>query len=350
MIMIILLKIIILCDTKYKLILSLLTSIFMSILFLKKAIHLIFKKKIKEEIRILGLKNENKKKHISSLGGFFVLISTLISVVIYSNLKNIYIIILITTTLLLGTLGLYDDFIKIFKNNKNGITVKNKLFFQLVISCVIGFMVLYNEKYCYKNTENFCSYIRYLFTLVIIITSISNGVNISDGIDGLVVNISLYIMIFMLFLSYLSGDLYYSKILQIDYIENIQEISVFISSLIGSLIGFSWYNSYPAQIFMGDTGSLTIGGLIAVVLIILKKKAIIPILCMIFIIETMSVIIQVLYFKYSKWRNGLGTRIFLMAPIHHHFQKLGYHESKISSRLSTIQMLLLIITLLYYLK
>ncbi|AWU44900.1 phospho-N-acetylmuramoyl-pentapeptide-transferase [Blattabacterium punctulatus] len=339
------------------------------------------KKSIGEKVRNLGLKNQKEKEGTPTMGGLIIIISTLIPTMVFSKLNNLYILILIITTLWMGVLGFIDDYIKI-KYHKNGLSFMVKILGQIILGIFIGVFMSFNKKITTFNQKidygskqypsllvskkhNFntnipifshinefdyanifkkkwkkYTWIIFVPIVIIIITFISNGANITDGIDGLTAGVSSIIFATLSLFSLISSSKIYSYFFHFLYIPNIGEITIFSFSFLGSLIGFLWYNAYPAQIFMGDSGSLTIGGVIAAISILIRKELILPILCGIFFIENFSVIIQVLYFKFYKIKYGIGKRIFLMAPLHHHFQKLGYHESKIVYRFLIIQMML----------
>ena len=301
--------------------------------------------------------------------------------------KNIYILILIATTIWLGVFGFADDYIKVFKKNKEGLKGRFKILAQVILGLFIGFTVYFhpeittrdnsfvtknkveininsvNDKNLkttvpffkdneldyvkiFKMDSNNYNWIFYVIIITFIIVSLSNGTNLTDGLDGLAAGSSSIIVFTLGVFSWISGNIIFSEYLNIMYLPGIGEIVVFVAALLGALIGFLWYNAYPAQIFMGDTGSLTIGGIIAVIAILVRKELILPILCGVFLIETLSVIIQVGYFKYTKKKLGIGKRIFLMTPIHHHFQKKGYSESKIVTRFWIVSIMLAILSLI----
>ncbi len=357
-------------------------------LFFYKVIILWNKKKnrIGEHVRDLGLTGQKEKEGTPTMGGIIIIASTLIPTIFFSTLSNIYVIILIITTLWMGGLGFIDDYIKI-KYNKHGLSAIGKILGQIILGIFIGSTMYFHknittiscknlyvktphsiavEKHGFKTTfpiiinefdyanilswhnEKWKKYAWIIFIPIVIlfITSLSNGANLTDGIDGLTAGVSSIILGTLSLLSLISSNKIYSYSLHFIYIPNIGEIVIFSFSFLGSLIGFLWFNSYPAQIFMGDTGSLTIGGIIATLAIMTRKELILPILCGIFFIENISVIVQVFYFRFSKKKYGIGKRIFLMAPLHHHFQKLGYHESKIVNRFVIIQMMLSMVVLI----
>jgi len=324
------------------------------------------------------------------MGGIIIIIGTLAPVILMSNLENIYIQILIVSTLILGIIGLIDDYIKVFKKDKKGLHGKFKIAGQSILGIFIGIVLLTNNNITivefdknlnsnnielsqieevksykttipfFKNNELdynevskaiFGDQSNYLWLIIIpiiifIIASVSNSNNLTDGLDGLSAGLSAIIIFTLGVFAWTSGNIIFSDYLNIMYIPRVGEITIFIAALLGSLVGFLWYNTYPASVFMGDTGSLTVGGLIAVISILIRKELLIPILCGVFLLEALSVIIQVSYFKLTKKNTGFGKRIFLMSPIHHHFQKAGYHESKIVSRMWIIGIFLAIITIL----
>ena len=360
-------------------------SLTLSVKYGKNIINFLRKKQIGETIRDLGLSGQKEKTGTPTMGGLIIIMATIIPVLLLSNFKNIYIIILIFTTIWLGFIGFADDYIKIFKKNKAGLKGKFKLIGQISLGLIIGLTLFYHpdvtikdqygvdeiqKKIEYKSTKTTVPFLKdneldysyliswtgneskkfsvivFVFFVILIVSAVSNGANLTDGVDGLAAGSSVIITLTLGIFAWVSGNIIFSEYLNVMYIPRISEIVIFISAFIGGLIGFLWYNTFPAQIFMGDTGSLTIGGVIAVIAIIVRKELLLPIICGIFLIETLSVIIQVSYFKYSKNRSGVGKRIFLMSPIHHHFQKLGYHESKIAVRFWIIGILMAILSLI----
>ena len=367
---------------------SVLLSLIISIVFGKKIINYLKRKQIGENIRELGLEGEDKKVGTPTMGGLIIIIGTLIPVILMSNLENIYIQILIISTLMLGTIGFIDDYIKVFKKDKKGLKGKFKIAGQSLLGIFVGLVLLLSnditivefnkneekiefsqlkEIKSYKTTvpffkDNELNYSeisnnlfkngdKFIWLIIIpiiifIISAVSNSNNLTDGLDGLSAGLSAIIVFTLGVFAWTSGNIIFSDYLNIMYIPRVGEITIFIASLLGSLVGFLWYNTYPATVFMGDTGSLTVGGLIAVISILIRKELLIPILCGVFLIEALSVIFQVGYFKITKSKTGIGKRIFLMSPIHHHFQKAGYHESKIVSRLWIIGIFLALITIL----
>ena len=367
---------------------SVLISLIISIVFGKKIINYLKRKQIGENIRELGLEGEDKKVGTPTMGGLIIIIGTLIPVILMSNLQNIYIQILIISTLMLGIIGFIDDYIKVFKKDKKGLKGKFKIAGQSLLGVFVGLVLLSSnditivefnkneekiefsqlkEVKSYKTTvpffkDNELNYSeisnslfkngdKFIWLIIIpiiifIISAVSNSNNLTDGLDGLSAGLSAIIVFTLGVFAWTSGNIIFSDYLNIMYIPRVGEITIFIASLLGSLVGFLWYNTYPATVFMGDTGSLTVGGLIAVISILIRKELLIPILCGVFLLEALSVIFQVGYFKITKSKTGIGKRIFLMSPIHHHFQKAGYHESKIVSRLWIIGIFLALITIL----
>lgn len=361
-----------------------------SIVFGKKIINYLKVKQVGENVRELGLEGEEKKVGTPTMGGIIIIIGTLIPVILMSNLENIYIQILIISTLILGTIGLIDDYIKVFKKDKKGLHGKFKIAGQSLLGIFVGIVLLTNNNITivefdknlnsdnielsrieevksykttipfFKNNElDYNEFSKAIFgdesnflwliiipIIIFIIASVSNSNNLTDGLDGLSAGLSAIIIFTLGVFAWTSGNIIFSDYLNIMYIPRVGEITIFIAALIGSLVGFLWYNTYPASVFMGDTGSLTVGGLIAVISILIRKELLIPILCGVFLLEALSVIIQVSYFKLTKKNTGVGKRIFLMSPIHHHFQKAGYHESKIVSRMWIIGIFLAVLTIL----
>ena len=368
--------------------LALLVSLLFSTIFGKKIIDYLKRKQIGETVRELGLEGQAQKSGTPTMGGIIIIISTLIPVLLIAKLQNIYILLLIFTTLWMGAIGFLDDHIKVFRKDKQGLKGIFKVIGQVFLGVVVGSTLYFHSEVTVRleqpnvmveqNVENFTSdqkstlttipflknnefdyaeliqwipnsapysWLIFIPFVVFIITAISNGANLTDGIDGLAAGSSA-IMVFTLgVFAWVSGNLIFSDYLNIMYIPNAGEITIFIAAFLGSLIGFLWYNTYPAQVFMGDTGSLTIGAIIAVTAIMIRKELLLPLLCGVFVLETFSVVIQVGYFKYTRKKLGTGKRVFLMAPLHHHYQKLGYHESKIVARFWIIGILLSVLTI-----
>jgi phospho-N-acetylmuramoyl-pentapeptide-transferase len=364
-------------------------SLLISIVFGKKIINYLKNKQVSENIRNLGLNGEDKKSGTPTMGGLIIILSTIIPVLLMSNLENIYIQILLISTIIMGSIGFIDDYIKVFKNDKKGLKGKFKIAGQSLLGIFVGIMLLssdeitiiefpesnnqdYIENFELKEVKSFKTTIPFLKDneldyslisqaifnnenmlwlilipiIIFIVSAVSNSNNLTDGLDGLSAGLSAIIVFTLGVFTWTSGNIIFSDYLNIMYIPNVGEITIFIASLLGSLVGFLWYNTYPASIFMGDTGSLTVGGQIAIISILIRKELLIPILCGVFLVEALSVILQVGYFKYTKRNFGVGKRIFLMSPIHHHFQKKGYHESKIVSRLWIIGIFLALLTIL----
>jgi phospho-N-acetylmuramoyl-pentapeptide-transferase len=363
-----------------------------SMLFGKKIISYLRRQQIGESIRDLGLDGQKEKEGTPTMGGLIIIFSTLIPVLLLARLDNIYIILLLITMIWMGFIGWLDDYIKIFKKNKEGLQGRFKVIGQVLLGAFIGSILFFhpdvkvrgdintvsneieslNNITLYKNDikatlttiplfknnefdyhmligwtgiDSKFTWLVFIPIVIFIITAVSNGANLTDGIDGLAAGISAIIIFALAVFSFVSGNINFASYLNIMYIPNVGEIVVFISAFLGSLIGFLWFNTYPAEIFMGDTGSLTLGAIISVIAVIVRKELLIPLLCGVFFIETLSVIIQVSYFKYTRTKTGVGQRIFKMAPLHHHFQKLGYHESKIVSRFWIIGIILAVLTI-----
>ncbi len=363
-----------------------------SLFFGKRIINFLRNQQIGETIRDLGLDGQKEKEGTPTMGGLIIILSTLLPVILLARLNNIYVILLITTMIWMGFIGWLDDYIKVFKKNKQGLKGKFKLFGQIVLGILVGTILFFHPEVkvrtnvepisnliqntsetknisndikaaittipLLKNNEfNYYSFIKWIgvnskYTwlifipiVVFIITAVSNGANLTDGVDGLAAGISAIIVFTLAIFSFVSGNINFASYLNIMYIPNVGEVVIFISAFLGALIGFLWFNTYPADIFMGDTGSLTIGALISVIAVIVRKELIIPILCGVFFIETLSVILQVTYFKYTRAKKGVGQRIFKMAPLHHHYQKLGYHESKIVARFWILGIVLAVISI-----
>ena len=365
--------------------LTFILALVISTIFGKKIIEFLKSKQIDENIRELNLPGEKDKKGTPTMGGIIIVLSTLIPIFLFSDFKNIYILVLIITTIWLTIFGFIDDYIKVFKKNKKGLRGSIKILAQVILGLFIGLMVYFHPEITTRNvdsnsnseiilsekniksltttvpffknneldyvnvfkmkSDNF-NWIFYVIIVTFIIVALSNGTNLTDGLDGLAAGSSSIIVFTLGIFSWISGNIIFSDYLNIMYLPGIGEIVEFVSALLGGLIGFLWYNTYPAQVFMGDTGSLTIGGIIAVIAILVRKELLLPILCGVFLIETLSVIIQVGYFKYTKKKFGVGKRVFLMTPIHHHFQKKGYSESKIVARFWIISIMLAILSLI----
>lgn len=363
--------------------LATLTGLIIGSVFGKSIIGLLRKKQIGESIRDLGLAGQSQKAGTPTMGGLIIIGATLIPALLFTDLTNVYIQLLILTTVWMGSIGFIDDYIKKFKNDKEGLKGIFKIIGQVGLGAVVGAVLYFHPQVTlreesagvsvresievksvktnlpfFKNneldyadfltffSEDWAQYSWVVFILVVIfiITAVSNGANLTDGIDGLAAGSSVIIVLTLLLMAWVSGNMLFADYLNIFYLPRVGEVVVFSGAFIGGLIGFLWYNAYPAQVFMGDTGSLTIGGLIAVIALIVRKELLIPVLCGVFLAESLSVMSQVGYFKYTKKKFGEGKRIFLMAPLHHHYQKKGYHESKIVTRFLIVGILLAVLS------
>ena len=379
-------------------------SLIIAMVFGKSFINSLRKKQIGETIRDLGLAGQSEKAGTPTMGGLLIIAAILIPVLLLNRLDNIYIILMIFTTIWLGVLGFIDDYIKVFKHNKKGLTGKAKLIGQVVLGFVVAVVMYFhpdaviqedvhvrttaitsdeilranngssstvemgktpdihstkttipfvkNNEFDYAwltqwlgDEDGRWSFLLYIPIIIFIIVAVSNGANLTDGLDGLATGTSAPVAVGIAILAYVSGNVIFADYLNIMYIPHISELVIFAAALIGSLIGFYWWNCYPAQIFMGDTGSLTLGGIIAVSCVIIRKELLIPLLCGIFLIESLSVIIQNRYFVYTRKKYGEGKRVFLMSPIHHHYQKKGMNENKIVQRFIVVSILLVVLTL-----
>ena len=363
--------------------LATLTGLIIGSVFGKSIIGLLRQKQIGERIRDLGLDGQAQKAGTPTMGGLIIIGATLIPALLFTNLTNVYIQLLILTTVWMGSIGFIDDYIKKFKNDKDGLKGVFKIIGQVGLGVVVGAVLYFHPQVTlreesvgvslresvevksvktnlpfFKNNEldyaDFLtffsedwaqySWIVFILVVIFIITAVSNGANLTDGIDGLAAGSSVIIVLTLLLMAWVSGNVLFADYLNIFYLPRVGEVVVFSGAFIGGLIGFLWYNAYPAQVFMGDTGSLTIGGLIAVIALIVRKELLIPVLCGVFLAESLSVMSQVGYFKYTKKKFGAGKRIFLMAPLHHHYQKKGYHESKIVTRFLIVGILLAVLS------
>jgi phospho-N-acetylmuramoyl-pentapeptide-transferase len=360
--------------------LAVLISLLITITFGQRLINLLKAFQLGESIRDLGLSGQMEKQGTPTMGGIIILLGIIIPTLLFADLTNIYILLLITSAIWMGVIGFIDDFLKIKKKNKDGLRGKFKIIGQVGLGLLVGGTMVFHPDIVvrefnsndvslysdikssattipfFKNNEfqyswllpDFLSeyaWVVYVLMVTFIVTAVSNGVNITDGIDGLAAGTTAIIALSLAILAYLSGNVIFSNYLNIMYIPNSGELVIFCAALVGACIGFLWYNAFPAQVFMGDTGSLALGGIVAVLALAIRKELLIPLLCGIFFIELLSVIIQVGYFKYTKSKFGEGQRVFLMSPIHHHFQKKGLHESKIVTRFWTVGILLAVITL-----
>jgi len=371
---------------------AMIISLSFTLIFGQKIINYLSALQIGESVRDLGLKGQKEKSGTPTMGGLIIIFSTIIPVFLLARLENIYIIILLVTSLWMGLIGGIDDYIKIFKKNKDGLKGRFKITGQIILGVFVGSVLYFHSDITVRqkqiltdninafeienpfsspekafvtniplikdNAFNYSSLITWIdqdltdYTWIIfipivifIITAVSNGSNLTDGLDGLCAGSSAIIVFVLGIFSWVSGNFIFADYLNIIFIPNVGEITIFIAAFLGSLIGFLWYNTYPAAIFMGDTGSLTIGAIIAVIALIVRKELLIPLLCGIFFLETISVLIQVSYFKYTKRKTGIGQRVFLMSPIHHHFQMKGFHESKIVNRFWILGILFAILTI-----
>ncbi len=380
---------------------AIITSLVISMIFGKRIINYLQFKQIGETIRDLGLEGQMQKKGTPTMGGVIILASIVIPALLFSDFTNVYIILMLITTVILGGIGFLDDYIKVFKKNKEGLTGKYKVAAQILVGLIVGLTLYFSDGIVVRETvlnpngepqtevvrqedgslkkviktrdvkstkvtipffkNNEFDYAKILWFLgdkskdwawiviilavIFIVTLVSNGANLTDGLDGLATGTSAIIGATLGILAYVSGNMIYSDYLNIMYIPNLSELVIYMSAFIGATVGFLWYNSYPAQVFMGDTGSLALGGIIAVFSILIRKELMIPILCGIFLVESLSVVLQVGYFKYTKKKFGEGRRIFKMAPLHHHYQKLNYPESKIVTRFWIVGLLLAIISI-----
>ncbi|NJB70800.1 phospho-N-acetylmuramoyl-pentapeptide-transferase [Saonia flava] len=370
--------------------LSVLLSLIIATVFGKKIILFLRRKQIGETVRDLGLEGQKQKAGTPTMGGLIIIMATLIPVLLFAKLDNVYVVLLIITTVWMGIIGFVDDYIKVFKKDKQGLKGRFKIMGQVVLGLMVGATLYLHPQVTMKEqsktiiTQEFTveeipgqevkstkttvpffknnefdyadliswagdglekyAWLIFIPIVIIIITAVSNGANLTDGIDGLAAGTSAIIVLTLGIFAWVSGNVIFSEYLDIFYIPMAGELVVFITAFVGALVGFLWYNAFPAQVFMGDTGSLTIGGIIAVIAIIVRKELLIPVLCGIFFAESISVMLQVGYFKYTKKKLGEGQRIFLMAPLHHHYQKKGYHESKIVVRFWIVGILLAIVT------
>jgi phospho-N-acetylmuramoyl-pentapeptide-transferase len=383
---------------------AIILSLVISLIYGKTLINKLHLLQVSDEIRNLGLAGEEKKKGTPTMGGLIILAAILVPTLLFARINNVYIILILVSTVWLGLVGFLDDYIKVFKKNKEGLAGRFKILGQVGLGFIVATTLYFNQhvktKEFYKPqvvNETFIkehnlnpqiingelmlvkdhkattttipffkssefdyadmlkfvgssykdyNYLIYLLVVIFIITAVSNGANITDGIDGLAAGTSAIISFVLGIFAYISGNIIFSQYLNIMYIPHLEEMVIFAGALVGACIGFLWYNAYPAQVFMGDTGSLALGGIIAAFSIMVRKELLIPILCGIFLIENLSVVIQVTYFKYTKKKYGEGRRIFKMSPLHHHYQKNGFHEAKIVTRFWIIGILLAIITII----
>jgi len=369
--------------------LAIITSLLVSLVFGGRIINLIRKRQIGESVRKLGLDGEQAKSGTPTMGGLIILSAILIPTLLFARLDNIYIQVMLISTIWLGTIGFIDDYIKVFRKDKEGLAGKFKILGQVGIGIIVGLVMVFhsdivvkeknipteiegvydfsdnahkssittipflkNNEFDYHDLTSWLgegmkkySWLLFILVVIFVIAAVSNGANMTDGLDGLATGTSAIIGSTLVLFTYVSGNIIAADYLNIMYIPNSGELVIYMSAFVGSCVGFMWYNSYPAQVFMGDTGSLSLGGIIAVIAILIRKELLIPILCGVFLIENLSVILQVGYFKYTRKKYGEGKRIFMMAPLHHHFQKLGIHESKIVTRFWIVGIFLAILTI-----
>ena len=367
---------------------AVIVSLLISLMFGKRIISFLAKKQVGESIRDLGLEGQVEKAGTPTMGGLIIISSILVPTILFAQLDNIYVILMIITTLWMGLIGFMDDYIKVFKKDKKGLAGKFKVLGQVSLGLLVGFILYFhpdvvireqistidtssqvvvvqkdlkstmttipfvkNNEFDYSDlllwlgdTAQDWAWLIFIPMVIFIVTAVSNGANLTDGIDGLATGTSAIIGLVLAIFAYVSGNIIFADYLNIMYIPNSGELVIFIAAFVGACVGFLWYNSYPAQVFMGDTGSLAIGGIIAVFAIAIRKELLIPIICGIFLFENLSVLIQVSYFKYTKKKFGEGKRIFLMSPLHHHYQKAGLHESKIVTRFWIVGIMLAILS------
>lgn len=387
----------------FRMAMAVIVSLFVTTVYGRRLIDYLRFKQVGETVRNLGLEGQMQKAGTPTMGGIIIILGILIPTLLFAKLGNVYVILMIVTTIWLGAIGFLDDYIKVFKKNKEGLAGKFKITGQVGLALIVGF-TMYNNKNVVirqpvklpvtidapvdfhmkstaqgnipvytqdvKSTKTTIPFSKnneldygkmlkflghgyekytlmvFLLVMIVIITAVSNGANITDGIDGLATGTSAIIGITLAILAYVSGNIFISDYLNIMYIPYSGELVVFAGAFVGACVGFLWYNSYPAQVFMGDTGSLAIGGIIAVFAIMIRKELMLPLLCGIFLIENVSVMIQVGWFKYTRIRFGTGRRVFLLAPLHHHYQKKGFHEAKIVTRFWIIGIMLAILTII----
>jgi phospho-N-acetylmuramoyl-pentapeptide-transferase len=385
----------------FRVTMALLLSLVISLLLGKSIVRYLQRKQIGETIRELGLQGENTKKGTPTMGGLIILSAIVIPTLLFARVLNVYILLILLSTIWLGLIGFIDDYIKVFKKNKEGLAGKFKILGQVGLGLIIGMTLYFNDNVVisrevlgakplapyerviseservtkdghrfvdvktpittipFVKTHEFnyskliswipgaekYTYVLYVLIVIFIITAVSNGANLTDGLDGLATGVSAVIGVGLGIFAYVSGNIQFAEYLNIMYIPNLGELSIFIAALVGACVGFLWYNAYPAQVFMGDTGSLALGGIIASLAIIVRKELLLPIICGVFFVESLSVMIQVSYFKYTKKKYGEGRRIFKMSPLHHHYQKLGYHESKIAVRFWVITIMCVVVAI-----
>lgn len=349
----------------------------------KRIIAMLQRYQMGETIRDLGLEGQQEKAGTPTMGGLMIILGTLIPVLLLTKLHNIYIILLIITTVWMGLIGFVDDYLKIKKKDKAGLKGRFKIVGQISLGLLVGatlyfhpevtikqqagiegtflpeekstkttIPLLKNNEFDYSDLISWAgdgaadyAWLIFIPAVIFIITAVSNGANLTDGVDGLAAGTASISVLTLGLFAWVSGNIIFADYLNVMYIPQVSEVVIFVAAFVGALVGFLWYNAYPAQVFMGDTGSLTIGGIIAVLALAVRKELLIPVLCGVFLVENLSVVLQVAYFKYTKKKFGQGKRMFKMAPLHHHYQKLGYHESKIVSRFWIVAIMLAIISL-----
>ena len=364
---------------------AVMVSLLIGAVFGRRLIDFLRHKQVGETIRELGLEGQAQKKGTPTMGGLIIIASIVVPTLLFAKIGNTYIILMLITVLWLGFVGFLDDYIKVFKKNKEGLNGKFKIIGQVVLGLGVGLTLYFSEHVVVREYElgagvsssshvsnkhvdvtstittipflkdnefDYASILGkdytvfvYVLMVIFIITAVSNGANITDGIDGLAAGTSAIIGMTLAILAYVSGNTVFADYLNIMFIPNSGELVIFCAAFVGACVGFLWYNSFPAQVFMGDTGSLSLGGTIAVLALVIRKELLIPVLCGIFLIENLSVMIQVAYFKYTKKKYGEGRRIFKMSPLHHHYQKSGYHEAKIVTRFWIIGIMLALVTI-----
>ncbi|MFW6019567.1 MAG: phospho-N-acetylmuramoyl-pentapeptide-transferase [Bacteroidales bacterium] len=380
---------------------AVIVSLIITLLFGKRLIRFLHKKQVGESVRDLGLQGQVEKQGTPTMGGLIILAAILIPTLLFARLDIVYIQLMLFTTVWLGLIGFLDDYIKIFKNDKKGLAGKFKVVGQVILGIVVGITMYFSEditirekldhpgvielpdesegeikadqvyeEESVKSTKTTIPFVKnneldyavliewigegarkyawiiFIPIVILIITAVSNGANLTDGLDGLATSSSAVVGGTLAILAWVSGNIIFADYLNIMYLPETGELTIFISAFVGATIGFLWYNAYPAQVFMGDTGSLSIGGIIAVFAILIRKELLIPILCGIFLVENVSVMLQVAWFKYTKKTTGVGKRIFLMSPLHHHYQKKGYHEAKIVIRFFIVSLMLAVVTII----
>ncbi len=329
-------------------------GLFFSIYFGPKIISILKKKQIGEAKKVDGPKSHWSKAGTPTMGGIIIIFSVVIPVLLWADIKSIYIILILAGTIWLSGVGFLDDYLKVVKKYPNGLIARYKLLGQVIIGLVVGAVIYFSPQFEVINSVTTVPFLKnvnfdfsyfYIPVVVFIITATSNAVNLTDGLDGLAIGVIVIVMIALSIISYISGNAIFSDYLNIIYLPGAGELTVYVAALVGASLGFLWFNSYPAQVFMGDTGSLALGGAFGIIAVLIKKELLIPILGGVFFMETISVIIQRLYFKYTKRKYGEGRRVFKMAPIHHHFEMVGWPEPKIVMRFYIIAIILAIVSL-----